>query len=164
MTDKTLKDKAIQFKGKAYVLVSDRVNYFNEVYPNGSIQTQLISEPTADMVVVKAIVTPDAKEQRFFTGYSQAKWSDTSSFVNKTSALENCETSAVGRALAFMGIGVIDSIASVDEIKKASIPDLSQSVKSPNNEFNNSKCQKCGSPIAISSTGKPYCSAKCWLK
>lgn len=164
MTDKTLKDKAIQFKGKAYVLVSDRVNYFNEVYPNGSIQTQLISEPNADMVVVKAIVTPDAKEQRYFTGYSQAKWSDTSSFVNKTSALENCETSAVGRALAFMGIGVIDSIASVDEIKKASIPDLSQPVKSPNNEFNNSKCQKCGSPIAISSTGKPYCSAKCWLK
>lgn len=161
MTDKTLKDKAIQFKGKAYVLVSDRVNYFNEVYPDGSIQTQLISEPTADMVVVKAIVTPDAKEQRFFTGYSQAKWSDTSSFVNKTSALENCETSAVGRALAFMGIGVIDSIASVDEIKKA---DLSQSVKSPNNEFNNSKCQKCGAKIAISSTGKPYCSAKCWLK
>ena len=161
MTDKTLKDKAIQFKGKAYVLVSDRVNYFNEVYPDGSIQTQLISEPTADMVVVKAIVTPDAKEQRFFTGYSQAKWSDTSSFVNKTSALENCETSAVGRALAFMGIGVIDSIASVDEIKKA---DLSQSVKSPNNEFNNSVCQKCGAKIAISSTGKPYCSAKCWLK
>ena len=161
MTDKTLKDKAIQFKGKAYVLVSDRVNYFNEVYPDGSIQTQLISKPTADMVVVKAIVTPDAKEQRFFTGYSQAKWSDTSSFVNKTSALENCETSAVGRALAFMGIGVIDSIASVDEIKKA---DLSQSVKSPNNEFNNSKCQKCGAKIAISSTGKPYCSAKCWLK
>ena len=161
MTDKTLKDKAIQFKGKAYVLVSDRVNYFNEVYPDGSIQTQLISEPTADMVVVKAIVTPDAKEQRYFTGYSQAKWSDTSSFVNKTSALENCETSAVGRALAFMGIGVIDSIASVDEIKKA---DLSQSVKSPNNEFNNSKCQKCGAKIAISSTGKPYCSAKCWLK
>ena len=47
------------------------------------------------------------------------------------------------------------------EIKKS---DLSQPVKSPNNEFNNSKCQKCGSPIAISSTGKPYCSAKCWLK
>ena len=161
MTDKTLKDKAIQFKGKAYVLVSDRINYFNENYPNGSIQTQLISDPTADMVVVKAIVTPDAKEQRCFTGYSQAKWSDTSSFVNKTSALENCETSAVGRALAFMGIGVIDSIASVDEIKKA---DLSQSVKSPNNEFNNSVCQKCGAKIAISSTGKPYCSAKCWLK
>ena len=160
MTDKTLKDKAIQFKGKAYVLVSDRVNYFNEVYPNGSIQTQLISEPKEDMVVVKAIVTPDTKEPRFFTGYSQAKWSDTSSFVNKTSALENCETSAVGRALAFMGIGVIDSIASVDEIKKA---DLSQPVKSPNNEFNNSKCQKCGGKIAISKGGKPYCTNKCWL-
>jgi hypothetical protein len=41
---------------------------------------------------------------------------------------------------------------------------LSQPSNSPNNEFNHSKCQKCGSPIAISSTGKPYCSAKCWLK
>ena len=163
MTDKTLKDKAIQFKGKAYVLVSDRVNYFNEVYPDGSIQTQLISEPTADMVVVKAIVTPDTKEQRFFTGYSQAKWSDTSSFVNKTSALENCETSAVGRALAFMGIGVIDSIASVDEIKKASIPDLSKPPESNDNEFKGSVCQKCGGKIAISQSGKPYCTNRCWL-
>ena len=163
MTDKTLKDKAIQFKGKAYVLVSDRVNYFNEVYPDGSIQTQLISDPTADMVVVKAIVTPDAKEQRCFTGYSQAKWSDTSSFVNKTSALENCETSAVGRALAFMGIGVIDSIASVDEIKKASIPDLSKPPESNDNEFKGSVCQKCGGKIAISQSGKPYCTNRCWL-
>jgi hypothetical protein len=48
--DKTLKDKAIDFKGKKYVLVSDRVNYFNTEYPNGSIQTQLISDPTSDMV------------------------------------------------------------------------------------------------------------------
>jgi transcriptional regulator NrdR family protein len=39
--------------------------------------------------------------------------------VNKTAALENAETSAVGRALAMMGIGVIESIASVDEINKA---------------------------------------------
>jgi hypothetical protein len=39
--------------------------------------------------------------------------------VNKTSALENAETSAVGRACAFAGIGVIDSIASADEVHKA---------------------------------------------
>ena len=113
---KQLKEKAIKFKGKDYVLIADRVNYFNETYPKGSIKTELLSQPDADMVVVKAtVLTGDGQE---FTGMSQAKWSDASSFVNKTSALENAETSAVGRALAFMGIGVIDSIASIDEINK----------------------------------------------
>jgi len=113
---KQLKEKAIKFKGKDYVLIADRVNYFNETYPKGSIKTELLSQPDADMVIVKASVfTGEGQE---FNGMSQAKWSDTSSFVNKTSALENAETSAVGRALAFMGIGVIDSIASIDEINK----------------------------------------------
>ena len=111
-----LKDKAIDIKGKKYVLVSDRVIYFNEKYPNGSIQTT--RETVWDMEIVKAFVVPDIeKPTRMFTWYSQAKRWD--GFINKTSALENAETSAVGRALAFMGIWVIDSIASVDEINKA---------------------------------------------
>jgi hypothetical protein len=117
MTDKQLKDKAIDIKGKAYVLVSDRINYFNETYPNGFIQTELVSSDNSTYVV-KACVTPDMDRlQRYFTGYSQAKIGQ--GMVNTTAALENAETSAVGRALAMMGIGVIDSVASVDEMKKA---------------------------------------------
>jgi hypothetical protein len=112
---KELKEKAINIKGKQYVLVSDRVLFFNEAYPKGSITTDLISTPEADTVIVKATVKPDA--ERVFTGYSQATWGD--GMVNKTAALENAETSAVGRALAFMGIGVIESIASADEVRKA---------------------------------------------
>lgn len=115
---KDLKSKAINIKGKSYVLVSDRVIYFNETYPEGCIDTQLISEPTSEMVIVKARIWPDAAQtNRSFTGYSQAVIGD--GMVNKTAALENAETSAVGRALAMMGIGVIESIASVDEINKA---------------------------------------------
>lgn len=115
MTD--LKDKAIDIKGKLYVLVSDRVVAFNDVYKNGNIQTNLVSFDN-NRFLLKAKVTPDAdKPERYFTGYSQAVVGE--GMVNKTAALENAETSAVGRALAFMGIGVIDSIASVDEIKKA---------------------------------------------
>ncbi len=113
---KDLIDKAIDFKGKKYVLVSDRVLYFNETYPDGSITTELVSKTEDDFVVMKATVKPNEKQT--FTAYSQASFDDTSSFVNKTSALENAETSAVGRALAFMGIGVIESIASIDEINK----------------------------------------------
>jgi len=116
--DKSLKEKAIKFKGRDYVLISDRVNYFNAEYPNGSIETQLVSSPNAEMVVVKAKVTPDhGKPERYFTGYSQATWGQ--GYINQTAALENAETSSVGRALAFMGIGVITSIASADEIHKA---------------------------------------------
>lgn len=116
---KDLKDKAIKFKGNDYVLVKDRVNYFNDTYPNGAIVTELVSEPDAEMVVIKATVTPDVdKPLRVFTDYSQARWGD--GYINKTSAIENCSTSAVGRALAYMGIGVIDSIASADELNKAS--------------------------------------------
>jgi len=116
----SLQDKAIDIKGKKYVLVSDRVIYFNEKYPNGTINTKLISKPEDDRVVIRATVTPDKENaSRYFSAYSQALWGD--GYINKTSAIENCETSAVGRALGFMGIGVIDSIASKDEIDKADI-------------------------------------------
>jgi hypothetical protein len=116
MSDKSLKSKAINIKGKKYVLVSDRVAYFNETYPNGSIETCYTLDK--DTYVVTAVVTPDCdKPTRRFTDHSQAVIGD--GMVNKTAALENASTSAVGRALAYMGIGVIDSIASVDEINKA---------------------------------------------
>ena len=115
---KSLIDKAIDIKGKKYVLVSDRIIYFNENYPNGMIRTHLLSEPDADTVVIKAQIVPDVENKdRFFTGHSQAKWGD--GMVNKTAALENAETSAIGRAMAMMGIGVVDSVASVDEMKKS---------------------------------------------
>ena len=119
-TDKSLRDKAIKIKGKDYVLVADRILYFNEQYPAGKIETILLSEPNAEMVLMKAIVTPNVEiPSRYFTGFSQAKWAE--GYINKTSAIENCETSAVGRALAMLGIGVIDSVASVDEINKAEV-------------------------------------------
>ena len=157
---KELKSKAIKIHGRDYVQVKDRINYFNDTYENGAIKTKLVSEPSAGMVVMKAQVIPDlGTPERFFTGYSQARWDDKSSMVNATSAMENAETSAVGRALAMMGIGVIDSVASADEVNKA----MAKAPTEKTNEFKDSVCQKCGAPIAISQQGKPYCSAKCWL-
>ena len=133
MKDKSLRDKAIDIKGKAYVQVADRIIYFNENYPSGYIQTKILSDLDAERVVIRATVTIEETEvtgspsmgktsttrSRSFVAHSQAMWGD--GFINKTSAIENCETSAVGRALALMGIGVIDSVASVDEIEKAHI-------------------------------------------
>lgn len=113
--EKNLKEKAINIQGKKYVLVSDRIIYFNENFPEGCIIADIKIEDTKVYAIAK--VYPEGLEGRYFTGHSQEI--EGSSFINKTSAIENAETSAVGRALAMMGIGVIDSIASVDEIHKA---------------------------------------------
>lgn len=152
-----LKDKAIDIKWKKYVLVSDRVLYFNEQYPNWSIITELISEPISETVIIKATVKPT--ENQVFTGYSQATWWDW--YINKTSALENAETSAVGRALAFMGIWVIESIASADEIKKTT-------VTKPKDEWlssDSSTCPKCWTVNEVREKNfKKFCFCDCWAK
>lgn len=114
---KELKEKAIDIKGKDYVLVKDRVLFFNDTYPKGSIETKILS--TADgTFILQAVVTPSVDEpERRFTGHAAETVG--AGYINETAALENAETSAIGRALAAMGIGVIDSIASVDEVNKA---------------------------------------------
>ena len=118
--DKSLKEKAINLKGKEYVQVKDRIIYFNENYPNGSIRTKASSDETTYNVI--ATIIPDVdKPERYFNGHSQATIGGAG--ANKEAALENAETSAVGRALGMMGIGVIDSVASVDELKKARVID-----------------------------------------
>lgn len=118
-TNETNQLPTINIKGKEYVLVKDRIAYFNEKYTNGAIETEIVSYENGH-VIVKATVYPDGHgqdHQRFFVGHSQAKEGDGT--VNKAAALENAETSAVGRALAMMGIGVIESVASADELRKA---------------------------------------------
>lgn len=110
--------KTISIKGKDYVTVAERIKEFNSKYPNGCITTELVSAPDADRAVIKATVIPDvAISSRIFTGYSQATKGD--GMVNKNAWLENADTSAVGRALGMMGIGLVDSLASADEMKKA---------------------------------------------
>ncbi len=110
----------IKIKGKDYTMVKDRILFFNEEYPNGCIRTDLISEPSDQRVVIKATVTPDYRfPERSFADYSQAVIGD--GMINASAALENACTSAIGRALACMGIGVIESIASGDEMNKAMV-------------------------------------------
>jgi hypothetical protein len=154
MNSKDLKDVAIKIQGKDYVLVKDRVLFFNEKYPNGSIQTQLIDAMGEERIVIKAIVTPDVENPtRVFTGYSQAVIGE--GMVNKTAALENAETSACGRALAMMGIGVLDSIASVDEMRKAGA--VAPRPQAPASGLTK-PCQIHNVQMGehISKTGKPY--------
>ena len=106
----------VEIHGKQYVTVDERVKEFHKLYPNGSIRTDLIE--LTDRFIIKAEVCPDVSNRmRIFTGYAYEMIG--SSQINKTSALENCETSAVGRALGFLDIGLMGSIATADEVENA---------------------------------------------
>lgn len=108
----------VKIKGKDYTLVKDRILHFNEAYPEGCIRTELLSDPQAERIAMRAIVIPDCeKPARAFIGHAQEIIGN--GYINESAAMENCETSAVGRALAMMGIGVVSEVASVDEINKS---------------------------------------------
>ena len=108
--------KKIKIKGKGYVEVKERVKEFHNLHSNGKIQTELVE--MTDRFITKSVVTPDVENpDRFFTGYAYEDLSEKG--VNSTSALENCETSSVGRALGLLGIGIDTSIASYDEVNTA---------------------------------------------
>lgn len=105
----------INIKGKEYVMVKDRVTAFREDHPRGSISTELL-DLTDGRCVIKATIT-DEDGHLLATGISY-EW-EGSTNINKTSYIENCETSAVGRALGFCGYGIDDSLGSANEVANA---------------------------------------------
>lgn len=107
--------KPVDIKGKDYAQVNDRIKAFRELCPNGTITTDII-ELANGVVTMKATVY-DEEGKILGTGLAQEK--ESSSYINKTSYIENCETSAVGRALGFAGIGVDGSMCSAEELVNA---------------------------------------------
>ena len=106
-----------QFNLDDYVSVNTRLEKFWEKYPDGRIDTQIIKW-MAGVITMKASVYKNiADEKPAATGHAYEK--EGASFINKTSAVENCETSVVGRALALMGFEVKHSIASKEEVANA---------------------------------------------
>lgn len=107
--------EAVPIKNKDYVQVNERVKAFRKLCPNGSITTAILNNENG-IVTMKAIVA-DEEGNILATGWAQEEQS--SSFINKTSYIENCETSAVGRALGFAGIGIDASMCSAEELVNA---------------------------------------------
>lgn len=112
--------KTVDIKGKDYVEVNKRVMAFRELEPNGTITTEIVDikedKNGGGIVTMKATVC-NGEGRLLATGTAQEK--ESSSYINKTSYIENCETSAVGRALGFIGIGTDTSIASAEEVLNA---------------------------------------------
>lgn len=115
MTEKKL--KTVNIKGKDYVEVNTRVKEFrtNETYKGFRLTSEII-DLSNGVVTMKATVLND-KGEIIATGHAQEK--ESSSYINKTSFIENCETSAWGRALGNLGIGIDTSIASCEEVQNA---------------------------------------------
>ena len=86
--------KTTDIKGKKYAEVNERINAFRKLYPNGTISTEIVSLE-GGVVVFKATVLD---ENGSVLGTGHAYENENSSFINKTSYIENAETSAVGRA------------------------------------------------------------------
>ena len=106
--------KTIDIKGKPYVMANERIKYFRENYPNGAILTDLISDVDGKCIFKAEIIVDD---KCVATGYAYEN--ENSTFINKTSYIENCETSAVARALGLFGIGIDNSVASFEEVANA---------------------------------------------
>lgn len=110
-----MKDTGIvKIHGKDYQTVALRIKKFREAHPTWCIQTELV-EATDQFVIMKCcIINPES--DIVATGYAEEFRN--ASAINKTSALEVAETSAIGRALATAGFGGTE-FASADELVAA---------------------------------------------
>ena len=110
-------DGIVKLHGREYRTVALRVQMFREQFPLAS-GWRLKTEPhviTEEIVIFRAaVINPEGHEVA--TGYAEEK--RTNRGINSTSALENCETSALGRALASAGLGGSE-YASADELAGA---------------------------------------------
>ena len=105
-------------RGKEYADVAQRVIAFRKVYPQGTIRTEMVTnegDTGRRLCVFRAVVGVGDTILGTGTAYEMENTGN----INRTSYIENCETSAVGRALGFAGFGIAGGIASAEEVARA---------------------------------------------
>lgn len=143
----------VTIHGKEYMTVARRVQLAHEGKMLDGVETEVVS---FDPIVVRAKVTIKGKT---FTGIS-AVIPENARLIEKENPFEVAETSAVGRALGFAGLGIIESVATADEVMRA------QKVfgKSENQNVED-RCPVCGSDAEVrtgkTKMGKPYRALVC---
>lgn len=109
--------KTVDIKGKPYVEVAERIRHFRDTYKDYQLVSELVSSDADSCLFKASILNP----QGVVVATGHAREEKASSYINKTSYIENCETSAWGRALGNFGIGVdaTMAIASANEVVNA---------------------------------------------
>jgi hypothetical protein len=119
--------KTINIKGKEYVTVNERLKEFRNTFKDYSLVSEII-ELGADFCTMKATIIDDKGVVRA-TGFAREVIAK--SPINKFAFVENCETSAMGRALGNFGIGIDDAVCTADEL----LMKLSQESKPEKTDF-----------------------------
>ena len=114
----------VDIKGKSYTQVSTRINVFRKYFPTASIETLITYNDDIRVIIQTKISLND---RVIATGYAEEVRGD-GNYINQTSAVENCETSSIGRALSNLGLGgseyassfeVTSAIAKQEQIKQS---------------------------------------------
>ena len=118
------KIKTTNIKGKQYAEVHERIKHFRGEpnYASLGINTEVLEwDKDKEEIVIRATIYDTSSDIGgiLASGIAHERRDDKNSFVNKTSYVENAETSAIGRALACMGIGIEDAYASAFEVANA---------------------------------------------
>ena len=109
--------KSVNIKGKEYITVNERLIFFTTQpqYKGWRISEEVVSLDDKEGLFKVTIINPDGFEM----AVAHAQEYRDSSYINKTSFVENGFTSALGRALGYLGIGIDTAIASADEVQTA---------------------------------------------
>ena len=113
------KIKTTKIGKKDYVEVDERIRLFWELHPTWSLITEMIYNCEENMVVIFKATIMDDNDKIRSTGHAREFQADKKSMVNKTSHVENCETSAIGRACGVKGIITEYGLASANEVRDA---------------------------------------------
>lgn len=108
----------IDVKGKQYAQVNERIKAFRMLYPEGFIKTEIVSIQDG-VCIMKATAGYYENGNEIILGTGTAYEKENSTFINKTSYIENAETSACGRCLGMIGIGIDTSVCSAEEVQNA---------------------------------------------
>jgi len=104
------------FNLEDYETVEERLVKFWKDHPDGQIHTRVLEHTTSRFIVEASIYRTEADARPWTTGLAEETIQGRG--VNATSALENCETSAIGRALANAGYATKGKRASREEMSK----------------------------------------------
>jgi hypothetical protein len=139
------------FNLEDYETVEERLIKFWKDHPDGQIHTQLLEQSSGRFIVLASIFRTEADARPWTTGLAEETVQGRG--VNATSALENCETSAIGRALANAGYATKGKRASREEMAKVG---KAQEVKSTIDQVKVKMAQTSGEYIPIVKEDDPW--------